>query len=71
MIGLLWRIAIRNLLLYRVKSAVIAALLGAGAYLSIVGLGLLKDVQSAMQRSVVDSVAGHLQIYSSQAKDDL
>lgn len=71
MIALLWRIAIRNLRLYGVKTVIIASLLGAGSYLAVMGLGLLSDVEAAMQRSVVDSIAGHLQVYSKQAKDDL
>jgi ABC-type lipoprotein release transport system permease subunit len=71
MIALLLRVALRNLLLYRVKTLVIGALLGSGACLAVLGLSLVRDIESSMRLSVIESVAGHLQVYSAKAKDDL
>lgn len=71
MIALLCRLALRNILLYRVKTAVIASLLGAGAFLAVIGLSLLADVEGSMRQSISESVAGDLQVYSASAKDDL
>lgn len=71
MIALLCRLAWRNLLLYRVKTAVIAALLGSGAFLAVIGLTLLSAVEKSMRQSVIESISGHLQVYSARAKDDL
>jgi ABC-type lipoprotein release transport system permease subunit len=68
---LIFRIALRNLWLYRLKTLVIGALLGAGAFLAVLGLSLLHDVEASMKTSIIDSVAGHMQIYSNKAKDDL
>lgn len=68
---LIFRVALRNLWLYRLKTAVIATLLGSGAFLAVLGLSLLNDVEHSMRESIIDSVAGHLQIYSAKAKDDL
>lgn len=68
---LILRVALRNLWLYRLKTAVIGVLLGSGAFLAVLGLSLLHDVEASMRTSIIDSVAGHMQIYSNKAKDDL
>ncbi len=68
---LIIKVAFRNLWLYRVKTLVIAGLLCMGSFIGIVGLSLLHDVERSMQDSIISSVAGHLQVYSSKAKDDL
>lgn len=70
-LALVLRVAFRNLWLYRLKTIVIATLLGMGAFLAVIGLTLLRDVESSMKESIIGSVAGHLQIYSKKAKDDL
>lgn len=71
LITLIVRVAFRNLWLYRLKTVVIATLLGMGSFLAIVGLSLLNDIENSMKDSIVSSVVGHLQIYSGKAKDDL
>ncbi len=68
---LIIRVAVRNLWLYRLKTLVIAGLLGMGSFIGIVGLSLLTDVERSMQDSIISSVAGHLQVYSKKAKDEL
>lgn len=69
--ALILRVAFRNLWLYRLKTIIIATLLGMGSFLAVIGLTLLKDVESSMQESIIGSVAGHLQVYSKKAKDEL
>lgn len=64
-------LAIRNVWLYRTKSLAIACLLGAGCALTTIGLSLLSDIDDSMEKSIIDSVAGHLQAYSKDAKDEL
>lgn len=71
LITLIVRVAFRNLWLYRLKTAVIATLLGMGSFLAIVGLSLLGDIENSMKDSIISSVAGHLQVYSAKAKDEL
>ena len=68
---LLLNIALRNIWLYRFRTIVTAGLLAFGSFLAVVGLSLLKEIESSMQESITGSVAGHLQIYSKKAKDDL
>ncbi len=69
--ALVFQIAFRNLWLYRFRTIVIAFILGSGAFLAIVGLSLLTDVESSMRSSITESIAGHLQVYSAKAKDEL
>lgn len=71
MIRLIINVAFRNLWLYRVKTLVIGTLLCLGTFLGVVGFSLLRDVQGSMKESIIGSIAGHLQIYSDKAKDDL
>ncbi len=71
MVKLIMQVAFRNLWLYRIKTIVIGTLLGFGSFLAVVGLSLLQDVQGSMRESIIGSIAGHLQIYSDKAKDDL
>lgn len=68
---LISKVAFRNLWLYRLKTLVIAGLLSMGSFIGVVGLSLLTDVERSMQDSIISSVAGHLQVYSKKAKDDL
>lgn len=69
--NLVFLVAFRNLWLYRFRTIIISFILGAGAFLAVVGLSLLTDVESSMRSSITESIAGHLQIYSAKAKDDL
>jgi ABC-type lipoprotein release transport system permease subunit len=57
--------------MYRFKTVVISMLLGSAAFLTVLGLSLLRDVEASMRSSIIESVSGHLQIYSSKAKDEL
>src|SRR6478735_395627 len=71
MIALIMKVAFRNLWLYRLKTVVIGVLLGLGSFLGVIGFSLLRDVEGSMRESIIGSIAGHLQIYSDKAKDDL
>lgn len=68
---LILSLALRNLWAYRLRTVILAALLGVGAFLALVGLSLLEDISRTMRSSITDSVAGELQLYSSKAKDPL
>lgn len=65
------RIALRNLRLHWVRSLIVGGLICLGTVLVIVTNSVLDAVEAGMQRSIVDSVAGHLQVYSKDARDDL
>jgi len=68
---MLLRLALRNLRLHWVRTLIVGMLLTLGTWLVVVGQGALDAIKAGMQRSVVDTLSGHLQIYSGAAKDDL
>lgn len=68
---LLVQIAMRNLVASRLKTFIIGGIIFVGTVMVVVGGSLLDSVETSMARSVVGSVAGHLQIYSSKSKDEL
>ena len=70
-VRLVVQVAFRNLWLYRLKTIVVGVLLGFGSFLAVIGLTLLRDVEHSMRESIIGSVAGHLQLYSAKAKDEL
>lgn len=68
--AMLIQIAWRNLLASPVN-LIIGGLILAGTFLFVVVGGLLDSLNDSMARSVIGSVAGHIQIYSSKSKDEL
>ena len=70
-VPLLFRLALRNLWLFRLRTAIIGGLLAFGGFLAVVGLSLLRDVEFSMRESITGSIVGDIQIYSNKAKDDL
>ena len=68
---MLIRIAFRNLLLHRKRSFIVGSLLMLGAWLVVVGQATLDAIQGGLERSVVDSLSGHLQLQSEAAPDTL
>jgi ABC-type lipoprotein release transport system permease subunit len=67
----LLKIALRNILATRVRTLIIGLLVVFGTTLVVLGGSLLSTLELSMARSIIRSVAGHLQIYSSKAKDKL
>ncbi|MEW5741464.1 MAG: FtsX-like permease family protein [Myxococcota bacterium] len=67
---LLVRIATRNLLASPIN-LLIGGLLFFGTIVFVVLGGLLDSLNTSMARSVVGSLAGHVQIYSAKSKDEL
>jgi ABC-type lipoprotein release transport system permease subunit len=65
------QIALRNLLANRWKTLIVGGIIAFGALLVVVGTSLLDAVDHAMSRSIVGSVAGNIQVYSSESKDEL
>jgi len=68
---LLLQLAFRNLAAHRVKSLIVGILLCFGTFLVVTGSALLDSIEASMQKSITSSMAGHLQVYSEKAKDDL
>ncbi len=68
--GLLLLLAGRNLVTNRTNLA-IAVLMVVGTFILTLGTGLLSSIDDAMRRSISGSVAGDVQVYSSQSLDEL
>lgn len=69
--GVVAQIAFRNLFASRWKTLIVGGIIGFGAFLVVLGTCLLDSVDRSMSRSIVGSVAGNLQVYSSSSTDDL
>ncbi len=65
------QIAFRNLFANRWKTLIVGGIIGFGAFLVVMGTSLLDSVDHSMSRSIIGSVAGNIQVYSSESKDDL
>lgn len=70
-LGVLLRMALRNLVVHRVKSGVVGAIMFFGTFLVVSGTAMLDSVRGAMERSITSSLSANVQIYSAQAKDEL
>lgn len=68
---LLFGMAGRNLLSHRVKSAIVGSIMVVGTMLMVIGTALLDSLEDSMQRVVTSSLAGQLQVYSSEGRDKL
>jgi ABC-type lipoprotein release transport system permease subunit len=63
-------IAFRNLLASRINLLIGMLILGGTVFFIVVG-ALLSSLKTSMARSVIGSLAGHVQIYSAASKDEL
>ncbi len=62
--GVVAQIAFRNLFASRLKTVIVGGIIFFGALLVVVGNSLLDSLDASMSRSVIGSVAGHIQVYS-------
>jgi ABC-type lipoprotein release transport system permease subunit len=69
--GVIVQIAFRNLFASRLKTLIVGGIIFFGALLVVVGTSLVDSIDRAMSRSIIGSVAGHIQVYSAKSKDDL
>ena len=67
---ILFRLALRNLLLHKFKTFIVGAILFLGTVLVIVGTSVLDAIDRSMEESLVNSITAHVQLYSAKAKDD-
>ena len=71
MARILFLISMRNLLAHKTSSFIVGSIIFFGTFLVVVGMSMLDSINASMANSITSSIAGHLQIYSSDAKDDL
>ncbi|HEY4103585.1 MAG TPA: hypothetical protein VGM44_06825, partial [Polyangiaceae bacterium] len=70
-LAVVMQIALRNLFASRYKTLIVGGIIGFGAFLVVLGTSLLDSVDRSMSRSIIGSIAGDVQVYSSESKDDL
>jgi ABC-type lipoprotein release transport system permease subunit len=63
--------SLRSLLSHKVKTLIVGAIMASGTCLLVMGTAILDSIETSMSQSIVSSLAGHLQVYSAGAKDDL
>jgi ABC-type lipoprotein release transport system permease subunit len=68
---ILWILAFRNLFSHKVKTSIVGFIMLFGTTLVVFGTSLLDSVEKSMSESITASIAGHLQVYSADAKDEL
>ena len=64
-------IAFRNLFASRLKTLIVGGIILVGSFIVVVGTALVDSVDASMSRSIIGSVAGHIQVYNAQSKDEL
>lgn len=69
--AVIFQIAFRNLFANRWKTLIVGGIIGFGAFLVVLGTSLLDSVDHSMSRSIIGSIAGNIQVYSSESKEDL
>ena len=70
-LGVVAQMAFRNLFASRLKTIIVGGIIFFGGMLVVAGNSLLDSVVAAMSRSVIGSVAGHIQVYNAKSKDPL
>jgi ABC-type lipoprotein release transport system permease subunit len=70
-LGVLLRMALRNLVVHRVKSGVVGLIMFFGTFLVVSGTSMLDSIRGSMEKSITSSLSGNIQVYSSEAEDPL
>jgi len=64
-------IAFRNLFASWLKTLIVGGIILFGSMLVVVGTALVDSVDASMSRSIIGSVAGHIQVYNAKSADEL
>ena len=67
---MLFRIALRNLLVQRFKTLLIGLILIFGTFLVVSGNAIMDSLEKNSSVAIINSISGHLQVFSADAKDD-
>ncbi len=68
---LLMTLSFRNLFSHSVKTLIVGSIMLFGTFLVVLGTALLDSVEQSMSEGITSSLAGHIQVYSRDAKDEL
>lgn len=64
-------LSLRSLVSHRVKSLIVGLIMLFGTFLLVLGAAVVDGLERSMARSIVNSLAGHLQLYDADARDEL
>ena len=64
-------IAFRNLFASWLKTLIVGGIILFGSMLVVVGTAMVDSVNASMSKSIIGSVAGHIQVYNAKSKDEL
>jgi ABC-type lipoprotein release transport system permease subunit len=64
-------LALRSLVSHRIKSLIVGSLMLFGTFLVVLGTSMLDSISTSMEKSIVSSLTGHVQVYDASAKDKL
>ena len=67
--GITAQMAFRNLFASRLKTIIVGGIIFFGGLLVVAGNSLLDSLVASISRSVIGSVAGHIQVYNAKSKD--
>ncbi len=67
-LGVVAQMAFRNLFASRLKTIIVGGIIFFGGLLVVAGNSLLDSLVASMSRSVIGSVAGHIQVYNAQVQ---
>ncbi|MDP2315787.1 MAG: FtsX-like permease family protein [Pseudomonadota bacterium] len=70
-LGVLIQMALRNLVVHRVKTGVVGLIMFFGTFLVVSGTAMLDSIRGSMEKSITSSLSGDIQVYSSEAEDAL
>jgi ABC-type lipoprotein release transport system permease subunit len=70
-VRVLLRIAFRNLFASRVKTLIVGGIIVLGATITVFGSALVDSLVGGMRRSIQGSLSGHIQVYSSNSRDEI
>lgn len=70
-LSVLVAMAWRNLFSARGRNALVGLIMVLGTFLVVLGTSLLDSIEQSMTRSITSSIAGHLQVHSDAARDEL
>lgn len=64
-------LALRSIWSHKIKSLIVGSLMFFGSFLLVMGSAILSSIEDSMERSIVSSITGHLQVYDANARDEL
>lgn len=71
MLKILFILSTRSLRTHKITTGIVGSIIFFGSWLIITGTAMVDSLESSLAKTLISSVAGHLQVYSSAARDDL